>query len=54
MTFWIESVGHAQDDEPSAFSRVEDGGTVGEAARFAAEFTQLAVFEIEDFNRLDG
>ena len=48
-----ERVGDAQNDESSALGRIEDAGAVSEAAGLAAEFAYLAVFEVEDLDRLD-
>ena len=49
-----ERVGDAENDEPSALGRIENAGAVGEAAGFVAKFANLAVFSIENFDRLDG
>src|SRR5579862_6229870 len=48
-----ERIGDAEDDEASALSRVEDAGAVGESAGFGAEFADLGVVKVEDFDGLD-
>ena len=49
-----ECVSDAENDEPSALGRIEDACAVGEAAGFVAKFANLAVFSVEDLDRLDG
>ena len=44
----------AENNEAAALAGIEYAGAIGEAAGFAAQLAHLAVFAIEDFDRLDG
>src|ERR1700693_846429 len=48
-----ECVGDAENDEPSAFGRIENAGAIGEAAGLAAQFADLAVVIVEHFDGFD-
>ena len=44
-----ERVSHTKNNEPSALACIKDAGAIAESAGFAAEFANLVIAKIEDF-----